>query len=215
MGRRALKKPDPKLDLSQWFLSTDNLPGQLTAESLFGLTAPLEIEVGSGKGLFMRRAAAAIPDHLFLGIEVGYKYAEFAAGGLAKRNLTNAKMAHGDALAVFNDRVPDDSLEAVHVYFPDPWWKVRHRKRRVLNEPFLKNTYRTLRPGGRLHFWTDVQEYYETTLELIDQIGQLAGPFEVPEPQSEHNMDFHTHFERRTRLNEAPVYRAEFEKRAQ
>ena len=58
---------------------------------------------------------------------------------------------------------PTDTLEAVHVYFPDPWWKARHRKRRVLNEAFLADVGRTLRVGGRLHFWTDVQEYYETT----------------------------------------------------
>ena len=73
----------------------------------------------------------------------------------------------------------DASLEAVHVYFPDPWWKKRHRKRRVMNEGFLKNVERTLKPGRSLQFWTDVEEYFTTTLELIKNSTTLIGPLDV------------------------------------
>jgi tRNA (guanine-N7-)-methyltransferase len=103
-------------------------------------------------------------------------------------------------------------VAAVHVYFPDPWWKMRHRKRRVLNEKFLREVERVLEPGGTLHFWTDVEEYYESTLELIRTTTSLSGPAAVAESLPEHDLDFRTHFERRTRLHGEAVYRSEFRK---
>ena len=107
----------------------------------------------------------------------------------------------------------DDCLAAVHVYFPDPWWKKRHHKRRVLTPAFLADVARTLAPGGRLHFWTDAEEYYRATLDLLAVEPRLAGPLDVPETPPEHDLDYRTHFERRTRLHGAPVYRSEFRKR--
>ncbi len=214
MGRRALPKIDPQLDLSRNFTTVEQLPGPWSVAELFGTDAPLEIEIGSGKGLFLQNAALAYPQHNFLGIEVSHKYARFTAARLAKREISNAIAVHGDGLRVFREMVPDDSLAAVHVYFPDPWWKARHHKRRVLNESFLENVQRTLAPGGKFHFWTDVKEYFDATLELISSHTQLVGPVDVPESDPEHDLDYRTHFERRTRLNDAPVYRAEFLKSA-
>jgi tRNA (guanine-N7-)-methyltransferase len=213
MGRRALPKIDPSLDLSGHLLTVESLPAPWSASELFGREAPLEIEVGSGKGLFLQNAALMCSEHDFLGIEVSRKYARFTAARLAKREITNARAVHGDGLRVFRELVPANSLAAVHVYFPDPWWKVRHHKRRVLNEAFLKDVVRTLEPEGRLHFWTDVQEYFDATLQLIAEKTPLVGPMEVPETPSEHDLDYRTHFERRTRLSDQPVYRAEFVKR--
>lgn len=212
MGRRALRKIDPKLDLSNYLLTFEDLPNPWNAAGLFGRTAPLEVEVGSGKGLFMRTAAAARPDVDFLGIEVARKYAAFAAAGLAKRGLTNGKMVAGDGLRIFSELLPADSLQAVHVYFPDPWWKARHKKRRVLTESFLRDAFRTLRPGGSLHFWTDVEEYFCTTLDLLKRLDLFFGPLEVPEVAPEHDLDYRTHFERRTRQHGEAVYRSEFRK---
>jgi tRNA (guanine-N7-)-methyltransferase len=100
----------------------------------------------------------------------------------------------------------------VHVYFPDPWWKARHHKRRVLNEAFLTDVVRTLEPDGKFHFWTDVREYYDATLALVASRTPLVGPLDVPEAVPQHDLDYRTHFERRTRLHEEPVYRAEFTK---
>jgi len=212
MPRRALRKIDPQLDLSRHLKTTDELPQPFDPAQLFGREAPLEVEVGSGKGLFLASAAAAAPQHNFLGIEVAGKYARFAAARLAKRELANAVMLHGDGLGLFRERLADASLAAVHVYFPDPWWKQRHHKRRVMNEPFLQDVVRTLAPGGSLHFWTDVEDYYDASLELIAAHTPLIGPLEVPERPAEHDLDYRTHFERRTRLSELPVYRAEFRK---
>lgn len=210
MPRRALRKFDPSIDLSRWLHSFESLPQPFDAAALFGRTAPLEVEVGSGKGLFIASAAAAKPEHDFLGIEIAQKYARHAAAKLARQNRANAAMVHGDGLRIFREWLPDASLAAVHVYFPDPWWKARHKKRRVMNEGFLKDVARALQPGGVLHFWTDVEEYYQTTLELIRATVALAGPFDVAEREPEHDLDYRTHFERRMRLGGEPIYRAEF-----
>ena len=118
----------------------------------------------------------------------------------------------GDAQRVFREFLPAASLAAVHVYFPDPWWKKRHRKRRVMNEAFLKDLVRTLAPGGRFHFWTDVEEYFQTGLARVAEHTPLVGPLEVAQRPAEHDLDFRTHFERRMRLAELPVYRSEFRK---
>jgi tRNA (guanine-N7-)-methyltransferase len=212
MGRRALRKIDPRLDLSGHLTTFDELPRPWDSERLFGRRAPLEVEVGSGKGLFLRSAAAERPDVDFLGIEIARKYARFAAAALAKRSLTNAIVVVADAARVFRELLPDESLAAVHVYFPDPWWKKRHKKRRLMRESFVRDAERTLRPGARLHFWTDVEEYFHTTLDLLARHTHLDGPHEVPESLAEHDLDFRTHFERRMRLDGEPVYRAEFRK---
>ena len=210
MGRRALPRIDPALDLSRHFLVEDNLPVPLDKASVFGREAPLELEVGSGKGLFLLAASQDRPSHDFLGFEIQGKYARFAAAKLARAERDNAVSVHGDALRVFREVLPDCCAVAVHVYFPDPWWKTRHHKRRIMNEEFVSCIRRVLQPGGRLHFWSDVQEYYRQTLELIGRGSGFEGPHQVDERPAAHDLDYRTHFERRMRMHGAAVYRAEF-----
>lgn len=212
MGRRALPKISPQLDVTGTLLGVDDLPDPWSAEALFGRTAPLEVEIGTGKGLFLTQAAAAQPDHDFFGIEIAHKYAKFAASRLVKAGCTSARVLSGDGLRLFRESFADNSLEAVHVYFPDPWWKKRHHGRRVMNESSVQQITRTLRVGGKLHFWTDVRDYYEMTLELLAEHTPLEGPLPVDEKPAEHDLDYRTHFERRTRLAELPVYRSQFVK---
>lgn len=212
MGRRKLPKVDPTLDLTGWLLTAADIPVPWSSEALFGRQARLEIEVGSGKGLFLTHATAAQPASDFLGIEIAHKYARFAAARLAANNRTNGKVLQGDAMWFLRDVVPANAVDAVHVYFPDPWWKQRHRRRRVMQTTFVQDIERVLHPGGALHFWTDVEEYFQATLKLLDEATQLIGPATPQEKPSEHDLDYRTHFERRMRLHELPVYRAEYRK---
>src|SRR5690606_4463440 len=197
MPRRPLRKIAAPVDLSRFLWLPDALPRPWNPAALFGRQAPLEIEVGSGKGLFLRQAAAAAPDRNFLGIELAKRYAHYCAAKIAAAKLENARVVHGDALRLFAEVFPDQSAAAVHVYFPAPWWKKRHKKRRVLNVPFVRNVQRVLQPGGVLHFWTDVAEYFQTSLELIRACTSLSGPQQVSERPPEHELDYRTHFERR------------------
>ncbi|MGL4514387.1 MAG: tRNA (guanosine(46)-N7)-methyltransferase TrmB [Lacipirellulaceae bacterium] len=220
MARRAVKRIDPSLDLSGWLFVWDDLPrpwdggARLFDPAPAETRRPLEVEVGSGKGMFLRRAATARPGHDFLGIEIAHQYARHTAATLAREGLANARMLSGDGTRLFRELLPTASVDAVHVYFPDPWWKKRHAKRRVMNEAFLCDVARTLRPGGSLHFWTDVPDYFESSVALLSELAaaglSLEGPHAVPETPAEHELDFHTHFERRTRLNDQPVYRSEY-----
>src|SRR5262245_28349362 len=123
MGRRALRKLDPALDLSRHFREAAELPPVFDPAALFQPVQPLEVEVGSGKARFLTAAARNEPRHDFLGIEIARKYARFAAARLARQQSANALVVCGDALILFRQWFPDRSLAAVHVYFPDPWWK--------------------------------------------------------------------------------------------
>jgi tRNA (guanine-N7-)-methyltransferase len=215
MPRRSPRKIDPALDLSRHLLGLDDLERPWNAVPIFGRAAPLEVELGTGKGLFLAAAAAGDPEGNYLGLEISAKYARFAAARLARQGLNNACVVHADGVQVFREVLPDESCRAVHVYFPDPWWKARHRKRRVMRPQLLADVERTLAPGGRLHFWTDVEEYFRTTLELIAATTRLRGPWPEPERPAAHDLDYRTHFERRMRQHGQPVFRAEFRRPAE
>jgi tRNA (guanine-N7-)-methyltransferase len=210
MGRRAVRKIDPELDLSRHLITLDALPRPLAVEALFCQPQALEIEVGSGKGLFLAMASGIDPTRNFLGCEVSGKYARYAAAQLARRHRSNAVVVHGDAERLLADGLPSECAAAIHVYFPDPWWKKRHLRRRIMNPQFVGQIERVLQPLGTLHFWTDVADYYHATLEIIASSTDLEGPFPVAERTAEHDLDYQTHFERRMRLHNQDVWRSEF-----
>ena len=172
----------------------------------------IELEIGSGKGLFLKTEATAHPQRFFLGIELAAKFAHHAAQRLVKAGLANTVMLRGDAKRFLSQVVPDQSLHRIHCYFPDPWWRNKHKKRRVLNEQTLSDIVRALVEGGEFHFWTDVLDYYEHICEQVMELTPLTGPHYVPQRAAEHQMDYTTHFERRARLNSQAVYRAIFRK---
>jgi tRNA (guanine-N7-)-methyltransferase len=179
--------------------------------AVFGNDNPVEIEVGSGKGLFLLTSGQARPDVNFLGIEIFRKYQLYAATRLAKRGLTNVKVACADARAFLAERVAPGSVQAIHVYFPDPWWKTRHRKRRLFTPAFADSCERALQPGGRLFVVTDVESYYQVITETVAQHPKL--PLERPtEGEPRHDLDYLTNFERKYRKEGRPIYRAIYRK---
>ena len=195
MGRRALPKLNPNLEYSDYYGEIGSLPDDWDVTSIFDLSKPLEVELGSGKGLFLTTASGLCPDRNFLGVEIQKKYANYCAAKLSQAGRQNAFMFQGDGLLFFHKYLKDTSVDDVHVYFPDPWWKSKHRKRRVLNEPFMQDVIRVLKEGGRFHFWTDVQEYFQSTLALLEAFPTLSGPFDVEAKPAEHDMDYQTHYE--------------------
>jgi len=214
MARSPRKQPVADADAAPYLRSLDALPVPLDPRTLFRRPAPVELEVGCGKGLFLATAAAANPAVDYLGIEIAGPYATLCAGRLARAGLDNAVVIPGDARRLVETMLDDASLTAVHVYFPDPWWKARHRKRRVLAPEFLLHVARALVPAGLLHVWTDVEEYFLETVEHVAATGLFGPPQTVVERPAEHDLDYRTHFERRTRLAGEPVWRTAFARNA-
>jgi tRNA (guanine-N7-)-methyltransferase len=168
--------------------------------TIFGNDRPVEIEVGCGKGLFLLTAALARPDVNFLGIEIVRKYQLFTATRMAKRSLTNVRVCCADARVLLGERVPAASVQAVHVYFPDPWWKKRHHKRRVFTADFVASIERVLAPGGRLSAATDVESYFHVMADLVRARPGLS-ELPAPEPDAPANdLGYLTNFERKARL---------------
>jgi tRNA (guanine-N7-)-methyltransferase len=181
--------------------------GFLDLPSLFGNANPVEIEVGFGKGLFLVNAGCTRPQTNFLGVEIERKYTLFTATRLAKRGLRNVKVAACEARRFLSTFVGPGSVAAMHVYFPDPWWKNRHRKRRLFTELFAAECARVIAGGGQLHLVSDVPEYFAETTRLLRQFEVLI-PLPTPEVKDpEHEMDFLTNFERKYRRQGRPIYR--------
>lgn len=205
----------PSLDVSANLLEPENHPPDrpLDWPSLFGSSAPVELEVGSGKGLFLVNAAQERPDHHFFGIEISKKYARLAAERAVKRDVSNVLLWPGDAKPLLARMVPEASVRAVHVYFPDPWWKKRHKKRRVFTESLVASIVRILEPSGNLHVATDVEEYFEVIRELVAAEARLL---ELPPPEvktPEHDLDYLTNFERKFRIEGRPIHRASYQRK--
>lgn len=180
--------------------------------ALFGNPNPVEVEVGFGKGLFLVTAGTKRPDRNFFGVEIIRKYQLYAANRVAGRELRNVRTCCGDAKLVLREFVRPGSVAAVHVYFPDPWWKTRHRKRLLFTPEFAELVLRVLEPGGKLHFVTDVADYFEMVTGLL---AGVTGFRRLPPPDASepaHDMDYLTNFERKFRKEGRPIHRSLYEK---
>lgn len=196
------------IDVSACTLDYPTAP--LCWAEVFGQDRPVEFEIGPGKGLFLVNAALRQPDHHFVGVEMARKFAHLAAERVAKKGLTNVRVVAGDGRRFLAQFVPEASLHAVHIYFPDPWWKKRHKKRRVFCEPFVQDVARTLRPGGDFRIATDVEEYFGVMQTLMARHPEFL-PQPPPEPNTpEHDLDYLTNFERKYRIQGRPIHRAHY-----
>jgi tRNA (guanine-N7-)-methyltransferase len=181
-------------------------------QKLFPQSQPIEVEVGFGKGLFLVNSAAENPGVNYFGIEIMRKYQLYATTRLAMRELSNAKTCCADAKRIFADFIPAESVAAVHVYFPDPWWKKRHKKRLLMSQEFVELIWKVLIPGGMFHFATDVPDYFtwvQETMALVPKLAAQGAPEELP---PEHDMDYLTNFERRFRKIGKPIHRERYQK---
>jgi tRNA (guanine-N7-)-methyltransferase len=207
----------PPEDLRPYFFTLHDLDptGPIDWTELFGNAHPVEIDVGCNRGVFLVNAAQANPGINYLGIEIDYTEGRRAARKLKKRELPNARVLGGDVRWAFDKFVRPGSVAAVHVYFPDPWWKKKHAKRRVFTDAFLEQVATVLMPGGLLHSWTDVKDYFEVISALVDNHPAFEKLPPPPEKRPEHDMDYHTSFERKKRKLGSTIYRGLWRKRAE
>ena len=152
--RSALERLWPRYGLAY-----DTSP--LDLDTVFGRQAPRFVEIGFGRGDALAEMAAAHPEHDYLGIEVHRPGVGHLLIRIEQDGLKNIRIVNHDAVQVLTHMLPPASLDGIYLFFPDPWHKKRHHKRRIVQPDFVEVLSRVLKPGGILHMATDWQDYAE------------------------------------------------------
>jgi len=148
-------------------LKPEDLQGKIDFAQIFGRKNPVHIEIGSGKAAFLLNQATAQPNVNFLGIEWASKYYRYAIDRIGRWALKNVRILRTDAVHFLINFVPDSSVECFHIYFPDPWPKKRHHKRRFIAPANLEQLLRCLIPAGTIRIVTDHTEYFEQIQKVL------------------------------------------------
>lgn len=175
------------IDTSMPVFGVAYAPQPLNLDELFGRSeSPKILEIGFGMGETTARIAQTQPGSDFLGIEVHTP----GVGSLLKQinelGLKNLRLIQHDAVEVLNHMIADASLDGIHIFFPDPWHKKRHHKRRLIQKGFVELLSRKLKPGGYLHMATDWQEYAEWAMEILLAEPMLENTVEAYAPKPDY-----------------------------
>lgn len=195
-GRMTIAQSRALKDLHKAYLLTKE-QGVLDQEQVFGRTAPLIMEIGFGMGEGTLAYAQQNPQKDIIGVEVHEPGVGALMHNLEKAELKNVRIYSTDAIEVLREAIAPGTLEALHLFFPDPWPKKRHHKRRIVQPEFLALVASRLKPGGRIHMATDWQAYAEWMLEMLTDmpgmtnLSQQGDYIERPDYRPE------TRFERR------------------
>ncbi len=181
------------------------LPKPIDWAALFGNDHPVEMEIGMGKGTFITEAAKARPEVNFFGIEWANWFWRYASDRLRRNRCLNARTIRNEAGFFVKEFVADASLAVLHIYFPDPWPKKRHNKRRLIQEPFVREIERVLTPDGRLQIVTDHLNYFEQ-IDAVVKASKLK-IVEYNRPGAAAEGEFvGTNFERKYKREGRPFY---------
>jgi tRNA (guanine-N7-)-methyltransferase len=148
-------------------------PQIIDLDAIFGRHAPKVLEIGFGMGETTSTIAALHPENDYVGIEVHTPGVGSLLKAIGEQNLTNIRIVQHDAVEVLCDMIPHDTFAAVHIFFPDPWPKKRHHKRRLLQPPLVALLVERMKVGAYLHVATDWQEYAEYVLGVLHNNPQL------------------------------------------
>jgi tRNA (guanine-N7-)-methyltransferase len=155
----------------------------LDTAPLFGRIAPVVLEIGSGMGEATADMAAADPSRDYLAVDVHTPGLANLLALLDERGLTNVRVVRGDALELARHHLTPESLDAIHAFFPDPWPKVRHHKRRLIQPAHVAILARRLAPGGTLHCATDWADYADAMLRTLNAEPLLANAYDGYAPR--------------------------------
>lgn len=154
-------------DYPEISLKPEDFDGKVDLLQIFGRHGPVHIEIGSGKGTFLLHQAKAQPNDNFLGIEWANRYYRYIVDRIGRWGLTNVRIIRTDAADFIAESVPNGSVDCFHIYFPDPWPKKRHHKRRFICPANLEHLIRGLKAGGQLRIATDHADYFEQIKKVI------------------------------------------------
>ncbi|MFA5424350.1 MAG: tRNA (guanosine(46)-N7)-methyltransferase TrmB [Phycisphaerae bacterium] len=201
-------------DYPEIIVQAGNLCEPVDFENIFGRAGAVHIEIGSGKGTFLISQAKAQPEVNFLGIEWARKYCRFAVDRIGRWGIKNVKLIRTDAADFIIRFVPDSSVACYHIYYPDPWPKKRHHKRRFICTANMEHLLRTLEPGGVIQIATDHIDYFEQIKNTLAQKKDVLEPVEfMPPAGAENGETVGTNFERKYIKQSRNVYTAAVRKK--
>lgn len=192
------------------------LPGPVDWRGVFGQDATdrvLEYEVGMGRPHFLCERAAEVPDHLVIGVDWKARWAKMAHKRAAREGLPNLRAIYGNAWWLTGWLFAPSTLDRVWLNFPDPWWKAKHEKRRVINGPFAQVIADRLKPGGQFCIQTDVASLLEEELDHLERRGDLVNPHGPGRLSPVKLSQARSHREKKCDEHGVPVFRAVLEKR--
>lgn len=148
--------------------------GLLDHQEIFGRDAPRLLEIGFGSGVSLIALAKANPDKDFIGVETHKPGIGALLLGIETHTLTNLRVYYADVIDVLEQCIPDNNLDGIQIFFPDPWQKRRHHMRRLIQPDFIKLVVRKLKEAGTLHLATDWDDYSKHMLHVVSQEEQLV-----------------------------------------
>ncbi len=188
-------------------LKAENLDGKIDFVRIFGRPGPVHIEIGSGKGTFLLGQATSQPSDNFLGIEWARKYYRYAVDRIGRWGLTNVRIMRTDAAGFITDSVPDETVDCFHIYFPDPWPKKRHNKRRFICSANLEHLIRCLKTTGQLRIATDHADYFEQIKMVLSDRSDVLEEIDFIKPAGAESAEWvGTNFERKYIKDKRPIY---------
>ena len=194
-------------DYPEVSVKSEDLKGKIDFVRIFGRSGPVHIEIGTGKAAFLLNQAQAQPQDNFLGIEWARKYYRFTVDRIGRWGLTNIRIIRIDASIFLADFVPDDSVDCFHIYFPDPWPKKRHHKRRFFCPTNLEHLIRCLKIMGQLRIATDHGDYFNTIHSLLAARYNILKKIEfLPTAGASPGEWIGTNFERKYLKDKRPIY---------
>lgn len=177
---RIWRKPEARFAASRVTVADDGTVFTVDPLAIFGREAPLEVELGAGRGEFIAGYAGRFPEHNFLAVEYAPAVARMLGVRCGRSCLGNLRVIRMDARTLVNLLLPDRAVSAYHIYFPDPWPKERQLKHRLFTPFFIANLRRTLNENGRVFIATDVADYAESILAMMESGGFSRTPEGVP-----------------------------------
>lgn len=188
-------------------LKVEDLDGKIDFARIFGRTAAVHIEIGSGKATFLLNQARARPQVNFLGIEWANKYYRYGVDRIGRWGLNNVRIIRTDAAKFLADFVPDSSVDCFHIYFPDPWPKKRHHKRRFICSANMEHLIRCLKTAGQLRIATDHADYFEQIKLVLAARSDTLEEIDFTKPASVESGEWvGTNFERKYIKDQRLIY---------
>jgi tRNA (guanine-N7-)-methyltransferase len=171
----------------------DSLPAPLVPAALFGRTAPVEVDLGCGKGRFLLAHAAAHPGIDFMGTDIQVGRLQKIRRRAESAGLTNIRLLHADTAYTLEYLLPRESVSRFYLYFPDPWPKRKHHRRRIVQPAFMALVHRTLQRDGEFHIATDHEDYFRHIHKIVS-VDPRFTRIEPFEPSDDEKTDFEVLF---------------------